>query len=496
VPGQKRLLQSGDVIDICDIHLAFYLGPFRPDQAEESDALSVDYKPFEDLSMDFEMGSRPRPMKARPEEKLNAILEMNRAVAGVLHVEVLGQRSLKVLQSLFPQVEWLFLILVDPETGLRVARAYRANLRRRLEASSPVTPDEARRHIDWTIVEQVLANAMPVLGLGCGMEDNLPVDDSIDLGGTRSVMCSPLLVSVGTLMGVFQLQAGVPRPFWPADLDLLTAVASQAAIAIEKATLHQSLLERERLDFDLMLVEQLRKRFLPQSVPKIPGYEFFAHFEPANEVRGDYYDFVPLPGNRWAVALGDVAGKGLPAALVAAKLALDTRTCILTENGPGAAVGALNHLLFAAGVDERFITLCLSILDESSRTLTLCSAGHPPILIRRASGKVEEFGVDIAGFPLGIIPDPDYRQFDVGLEKGDVVVVYSDGVTDSRNPPEELYHTRDNPRLLRLLAETSGGPVIVGRAILEHIHKFSAGRAQVDDLTLVCFGPVDAGQGA
>src|SRR4051812_6254514 len=104
-------------------------------------------------------------------------------------------------------------------------------------------------------------------------------------------------------------------------------------------------LARERVDRDLRLAEQVQKRFLPQSVPKVAGYQFFAHYLPAYEVGGDYYDFVTLPGNRVAIALGDVAGKGVAAALMMAKFSGDTRYCILTEDAPAAAADALNQLL-------------------------------------------------------------------------------------------------------------------------------------------------------
>ncbi len=124
------------------------------------------------------------------------------------------------------------------------------------------------------------------------------------------------------------------------------------------------------------------------------------------------------------------------------------------------------------------------------RTLTLASAGHLPVLIRRADGGVEEVGEEIAGFPLGIIPEADYKQTEVKLYPGDVVAVFSDGVTDARNLREELYESRENRRLLRKFAETQGGPEAVGRAILQDIREFSAGHVQVDDITLICFGPL------
>ena len=111
-------------------------------------------------------------------------------------------------------------------------------------------------------------------------------------------------------------------------------------------------------------------------------------------------------------------------------------------------------------------------------------------MIRRAGGKVEEVGEEIVGFPLGIMPGSDYRHCEVSLNTGDVAVVYSDGVTDARNLREELYHTRENPRLLRRVAETAGGPETVGRAILQEIREYSTDHVQVDDITLVCFGPV------
>jgi serine phosphatase RsbU (regulator of sigma subunit) len=189
------------------------------------------------------------------------------------------------------------------------------------------------------------------------------------------------------------------------------------------------------------------------------------------------------------LALGDVSGKGVAAALMMAKFSGDTRYCILTESEPAATATRLNGLLCAAGLEDRFITLSLSVLDAPSRMLTLASAGHNPVLVRRASGQVEEVGRDIAGVPLGIMDDSVYDQTEVQLQEGDVVVIYSDGVTDARSPAGELYDFKDNHRLLRRVAQSSGGPVAIGRSILQDIREFSAEHSQADDITLVCFGP-------
>ena len=194
-------------------------------------------------------------------------------------------------------------------------------------------------------------------------------------------------------------------------------------------------------------------------MPVIPGFEFFAHYDPAYEVGGDYYDFVPLPGEQAGRSPSATSrAKGFRPRSMMAKFSGDTRYCILTENSPSEAANELNTLLFSAGIEEKFITLSLSILDPERRTLTITSAGHLPVMIRHSNGTVDEIGEEIAGFPLGIVPEGDYRQTQVSLQPGDVVAVFSDGVTDARNLREELYESRDKRRLLRKLQKPPAAP--------------------------------------
>jgi serine phosphatase RsbU (regulator of sigma subunit) len=265
--------------------------------------------------------------------------------------------------------------------------------------------------------------------------------------------------------------------------------ASQRVLAIRNAIL-ESLWELQRLDQDLALAKQVQKYLLPRSVPVVPNFEFFAHYDPVYEVGGDYYDFIRLPDDRLAVAVGDVSGNGVAAGLLMARFSGDTRHFILAGHSPPTAAKVLNGLVFECGIDETFITLSLSVLDITTRTLSLISAGHPLVTVRRANGTVDEVGEEVAGFPLGIIPEADYQETEVSLHPGDVVAVFSDGVTDARNQHEELYDSRENRRLLNKLAKTPGGPLAVGQAILQDIREFSSRRAQADDVTLICFGPL------
>ncbi len=494
--GADHPLKSGDRINICDVEFVYYPAvPPRDEPGPGPDVMVVNEGDAgDDPHMHILDASRSSALASvvRPEIKLKAILEITRNLSTELRIDAVAPKILDSLMELFPQAERLFLVLVDPETKRLVRKAfkYRPNTRR-TPFSSPVPEDELPMSISRSIVNHVLGQKKAVLSQDAGNDKNLPTSASIADLKIRSVMCVPLLTPDGQALGIIQLDTSDRRQFLQDDLDVLAAVASQAAIAIQNATMHETLLERERMERDLKLAEQVQKRFLPQSMPVVPGYEFFAHYHPTYEVGGDYYDFVHLSQNRLAIALGDVSGKGVAAALMMAKFSGDTRYCILTENAPGPAANELNSLLCAAGIEEKFITLSLSVLDPESRRLTLASAGHLPIMVRRSSdGRVEEIGETISGFPLGIMAESDYQQTSVDLEPGDVVVIFSDGVTDARSPREELYDTRESRRLMKRISDSPGGPTDVGKAILQEIREFSAGHSQTDDITLICFGPM------
>jgi serine phosphatase RsbU (regulator of sigma subunit) len=391
--------------------------------------------------------------------------------------------------EIFPGAERLFLMLLDPATKRLIGKAFKHRPQKRLSFLGGVPQDEVPTSISRSIVDYVLGQKKAVLSQDAGADKNLPSSASISDLKIRSVMCVPLLTPDNKAIGIIQLDTSDRRQFNEDDLDLLTAVASQAAISIQNASALELLLERERLNRDLKIAEQVQKKFIPQSLPTLPGYEFFAFYKPTYEIGGDYYDFVPLSGDRMAVAVADVSGKGVAAALMMAKFSGDTRYCILTENSPAATATRLNSLLSATGIEDKFITLGLCVLDAPTGKLTLTSAGHTPVIIRHADGTAEEVGEEVSGVPLGIMDDSVYQQTEIQLNDGDVVVLYSDGVTDARSPAEELYDSKSNHRLIKRVAQTSGGPSAIGRAILQEIREFSAGHSQADDITLVCLGP-------
>jgi sigma-B regulation protein RsbU (phosphoserine phosphatase) len=490
-----QLLAANDKIKICEVEFVFFPNvpkdpPPRPPVV--SDEIAVTESPHEESSggMHTLDASRSSSLAAevKPAVKLKAILEISRHLSSDLKIDTVAPKIIDALMELFPQAERGFLILIDPATRRLVRKAFKYRPNKRSSLVAPFT-DEVPMSISRSIVNHVIGQKKAVLSQDAGADPGLPTSASIADLKIRSVMCVPLLAPDGEVLGIIQLDTSDRRQFLQEDLDVLAAVAGQAAVAVQNAAMHEKLLRNASLERDLMIAETVQKRFLPQSVPRIPGWEFFAFYQPTFEVGGDYYDFIPLPSNRMGIALGDVAGKGVAAALMMAKFSGETRFCVSTEPSIQTAIGRLNNVLCEAGIDEKFMTMSLSLLDVESGHVTLCSAGHPPLFLRRADGRVEELGEDITGFPLGIMPDGEYRQLEVDIHPGDVLVIYSDGVTDARSPAEEIYDSRETRRLLKRVAESHGGPEAVGKSILQDIREFSLGHKQADDITLVCFGP-------
>src|SRR5205807_3315412 len=247
---------------------------------------------------------------------------------------------------------------------------------------------------------------------------------------------------------------------------------------------------RARLTLALEFAREVQRGFLPRRLPEVPGYEFFAHYESAFEIGGDYYDFIPLPRQRLGVLLGDVAGKGVVAALLMAKLSADARFCMLTEPDAAAAVTKLNSLMASpsqSGIADRFVTLAAAILDPVSHTATLVNAGHPsPLIYRRATRIVADaISNEVAGLPLGVQGGFAYASCQVGLEPGDCILAFTDGVTEAMDA--------DDVQLQKsgVYAAVKGeaySPRALGERVVQAVKQFAAGRSQHDDIALVGFG--------
>ena len=301
---------------------------------------------------------------------------------------------------------------------------------------------------------------------------------------TRSMITVPLKVG-DRVTGVAQVINRLDgRPFDQDDLDLFTALSSLAAIALENARMHQTLLEKQRLVKDMEFARTVQESFLPQTPPELPGYRFSAHYTPALEVGGDFYDFIPLDERRMGIVIGDVSGKGVPAALSMAKLGSDMRTLAFTEPSPADALAKLNDLLAGRSRRGMFATLLYIELDASAGTMVLSNAGHLPPIIRKADGRLEKVA-KAGGAPLGMLPGMRFGQETVELEAGSTVVLYTDGIVEAMNGKEELY---GYDRFEILLKKGPADPGRLREAVIGDVNRFTGLSPQHDDMTMVFFG--------
>jgi serine phosphatase RsbU (regulator of sigma subunit) len=223
----------------------------------------------------------------------------------------------------------------------------------------------------------------------------------------------------------------------------------------------------------------------------LPGYEFFAFYSPAQSVGGDYYDFITLPQGRVAVVLGDVAGKGVAAALLMAKLSAEVRFCMLTEPDPAKAVTLLNDQLIRGGIGDRFVTLAALVVDPAAHQVTVVNAGHiNPMKLRPGGEFAEVISNEESGLPVGLTPGFPYAAKVVPLEPGDTLLVLTDGVTDSESPA--LVRFQQSGIAKAVQADTAAcRPQAVGDRLVKAVQRHAAGHPQSDDIALVCFGRVD-----
>jgi sigma-B regulation protein RsbU (phosphoserine phosphatase) len=224
-----------------------------------------------------------------------------------------------------------------------------------------------------------------------------------------------------------RIQSGI---FAQPDLELLTAIASNAAIAIEKARLYQVAVEKGRLERELQVAREVQSGFLPHETPQIPGWQTVACWRPAREVAGDYYDFIPDDNGCLGLVIADVTDKGMPAALFMVLTRSIVRASLTRAPSPAQGMALANRLICEDAATGMFVTLFYALLDPATHQVTYVNAGHnPPLLYRAAQGKLIE--LRRTGMALGVLRDTPFTQQTVRLDPGDFMVCYTDGVTDA-----------------------------------------------------------------
>jgi serine phosphatase RsbU (regulator of sigma subunit) len=468
------LLQDGGTLQIGEVLLSY---TSRVVQIEDGDnEQSTIYAAIDVLAQSD--GSFPI---IKPEAKIRALRLIAQELGGTLDLSEVLDRIFNSLFDIFPRAERGFVLLKDPVTESLLPEIIRSR-----------TGPAGELKISKTILNRVLSGGQAILSKDLAQE--FPESMSISDSQIRSLMCVPLFDQYRNTIGIMQIDTRDGRGrFEEDDLDLLASVASQISVAVQNARLHQYLIKQREMEHELRFARQVLHSLLPERPASVPGYEFWAFYEPARHVGGDYYGFIPIlpageegPGttSRWAIAVGDVVGKGMPAALLTAKLSAEVRMCLGGNPDPARVVEQLNRQFDEGGVLDMYVTFLLVVLDGERHRLSVVNAGHPCPLIRRRNGTLEEFGRKSSGLPLAIMPDCRYEAAETSLEPGETVILYTDGVTDAMNAAgERLGEDVVREALLR----ASPGAAAAGDEIVKAIQRHAADRPQFDDITLVCF---------
>jgi sigma-B regulation protein RsbU (phosphoserine phosphatase) len=499
---QPIALRDGDRVRICDVSLVFRnpsreqdtdprssASPVRRDSvAGVADATMIgnnmvvwDESPGEDegstimshMDLGNALDSRRRT-KVDPTLKLDALMEITRALSGAISLDKVGPCVLDCLLKLFANADRGFIVLRERSTFRVIAAKNRSGV------------SERQMRCSRTVFEHVMQTKQAILSADTASDSRFDSSASIVDIEIRSMMCVPLLNSEGSAIGMLQLDSiRKSVAFREEDLELMLVVGMQAANAIEKVHLLQSELLQQQLQHDLKVANDVQRAILPQKRPDLPGYLFYDFYRSANQVGGDYYDYLPLPDGRLAIVVADVAGHGVASAMLMAKFSTEVRYSLLGHRQLHEVGRYLNQAVCNWHLG-RFITMILCVLDPRTGKLRMINAGHPPATITRGGGIIELQDVNHNGFAIGMVEEAQYHEMEFELATGDAVVMFTDGLSEQVNAAGEIYGSDRIEREIKKYADK--GVEAIGKGVIADLRIHSERVPQADDLCLVCFG--------
>jgi serine phosphatase RsbU (regulator of sigma subunit) len=335
--------------------------------------------------------------------------------------------------------------------------------------------------ISTAVRDRVLKERSSILVRDAQLDDAFKGRMSIVEQKVHTMMAAPLQTK-DRIIGLIYLDSPfILREFTKDDLNLLTVMANIAAVRIENARLAEVEQAERIMARDLSQAAVIQGGMLPDKAPDVPGADLAGFNMACRTVGGDYYDFFTYPDGRVALALGDVSGKGMPASLM--MMALQARVHVLAEDPGNLAqfMTRINKATCANCPSNRFITFFFSVFNAATGDLAYANAGHNPPILVRASGEAEM--LEGGGPVLGILPIASYSEMHAHLDRGDMIVLYSDGVTEANNA---AYDEFDEERFIEVLKAHRTEPASqIVQAVIQAVTEFAAGAPQADDITLL-----------
>lgn len=484
-------LQDDDEIKVCDVRFRFLnhaaagaklRNPTRtatttanlPAILQEAPDIEED-SPEEPILSSMDLTAiRSARLMINPEVKLRALLEIIDSVRNKLNLEELLPCVIRELMNFFPQAERGMFLLPDA-AGVHHVR-------------SVVTRGDDRRdggRISRTLLKEVLKRKQAILSEDAESDSRFSESQSLHDLRVRSMMCVPLLNRNSEVLGIVHLESkDIRSRFTEEDLELLGSTASIVGLSVENAALHEETLRQRDLERELEFATQVQIGFLPTERPTIPNYEFVDYYEPARSVGGDIFDYIEFKDGRWAIVVGDVAGKGVPAALLMARVYSLIRGQVTANRSAAESLAALNQAVCNSGLGHTFVTMSLLILDPGLNSVEWANAGHVPPLLRTTDGIVEELSIADPDFPLGVKPDQGYHNKSRRLKDGELIVLVTDGITETMDSQRQLFGTE---RVKTFLTLCQDRPHDVMEGLIEEIEKFRGCQPQRDDMCVIAF---------
>ncbi|PYY01230.1 MAG: serine/threonine protein phosphatase [Acidobacteria bacterium] len=404
---------------------------------------------------------------ARQAQTLTVLNEISRELTSILNVDQLFKRIGDLLTRVI-EYQMFSILLLDTERNMLVHRfslRYQENIH--LKHDIPL----GRGLVGYAVQHQEAVLAPDV------SKDPRYIQLNPE---TRSELCVPLIYKERAI-GVLDLES-TRRNYYNEDhVRTLTTLAGQIAIAVENARLYERIArEEQRLERDLSMAREIQIRLLPQSLPQLKSADLAAKFEPALMIGGDMFDFLEYSGERVAFVLGDVSGKGAPAALYAALVSGLLRSTASLEPHPAQMLSAINLSLNERRIEAQYVSLAYAIWDDDSRIMTFANSGLPrPFLCKK--GAVSR--IESTGLPLGLFEDADYDEVTVRAESGDIFVLVSDGILDAFNAAGEQFGPKRVEEVIQQSCRLQAKEIV--QAIFDAVDKYRGTRATFDDETVL-----------
>jgi sigma-B regulation protein RsbU (phosphoserine phosphatase) len=367
--------------------------------------------------------------------------------------------------------------LLDANLGALFVKKEDGSIEIASKFGAKATNEKELREIEQSIVNQIIVNE------GEALIVNHP-QSSDDLK-SRKMLVVPIKVQ-DKMLGVLWVGDKEGRKkelidFTKEDARLLSNFANQAAVALENAKLHEASLEKERMERELEVAASIQQNLLPKDAPRIKGFDIASLCIPCRQVGGDYFDFIPLSNNKLGLAIADVSGKGIPASLLVSTLQASLHAHSEGGYSPSQLVTKLAKSMYSCSLPNKFVTFFFAALDLSDGFFTSTNAGHNYPLIINSTGDVKQ--LKEGGFCLGLFENSEYNQEENQIQSGEILVMYTDGLSEAQNSKEEEFAESGVIEVVRENYKLKAAEII--DKIFESVKKFSSSEQFVDDLTLV-----------